>query len=261
MNEPEISTPVEAAPPTPAPRKRSRRRLFILLMLGFAIAGAGFVASMKMKAKEEYKHIEKKREIDAKTRAATTAAQRESILTRHGGESTNTTQQALVNRVGNAILSGIETKNGQKLPVRYHLLAEPNILNLFSFSSTEGSDIYITTALLNRMRTEGELAALLAHGAAHAQAQDMMEEAEGTPLHYDVAEETKNDANSMKLMATAGYNPKAMIGMFLILLEAHQQGAEVEYFITHPNDPNRLEKIQQWIDTTYPNGVPKEFSE
>jgi predicted Zn-dependent protease len=58
-------------------------------------------------------------------------------------------------------------------------------------------------------------------------------------------------------MAEAGYDPRAMLRVMEILAEAGDGGRQPEFFSTHPNPENRIERIQQAIDEAYPNGVPQ----
>lgn len=235
-----------------------------IVMGVIAVIGIGFVVNMKSNAKR----------VDAEQAVIKAAAkeQREAknadiikqLAASYKGESTNAQQLALVAKVGQAIATKSDAKNRPQ-PLKFHLLAEPNAINLFALSS---GDVYITTALLNRMQTEGQLAAVLAHGAAHVIAEDGLSEVpppQGVALaqpnwQYSAAQERSADVIGLRLMAQAGYDPGATIGMYDVLLKGYQSGADVSYFSTHPNEPDRLEKVSAAITTLYPQGIPKELS-
>lgn len=194
------------------------------------------------------------------------------LAARYGGLSNDAAQKALVVRVGQKLAATtIATKAGYRFT--FDLLAEPNILNAFVLP---GGQVYVTTALLNRVRTEGELAAVLAHQVAHGLARDALVQlaasmpAETTSeasregalvsqmqtMRYTTTQETDADALALTLMSQAGYSPSAMLGLLQVLSTAYYAGAQVEYFTTHPNPPTRVADIQAAIKALYPQGVP-----
>lgn len=177
------------------------------------------------------------------------------------GESADATQRALVERVGLAIAQNSDAKLAPT-KLKFRLLAEKNAINLYALPTGE---IFVTTALVNRMKTEGQLAAALAHGVAHGMVGDApMPLPNTTPQspqwNYTLAQEAAADKLALKLMSQAGYDPNAMIGMFSVLAEAYQAKADVAFFITHPNDRDRLTHIQEAIVALYPSGVPAALS-
>jgi beta-barrel assembly-enhancing protease len=181
------------------------------------------------------------------------------IHKKYGSESADITQRDLVGRIGNAIATKTDAKDAAR-PVRFHLLADANAINLFALSS---GDVYVTTALVNRMRTEGELASALANGAAHVLASHHMHLPEAPAAlipQFTVEQESSVDARAVKIMADAGYSPNAMLGMFEILTTAYQAGADTQFFTTHPSVDGRLTTIKEAIDKLYPKGVPDVLS-
>jgi predicted Zn-dependent protease len=57
-------------------------------------------------------------------------------------------------------------------------------------------------------------------------------------------------------MAESGYDPRAMIGVMEILADAGGGQETPEFFSTHPNPDNRIQRIEEAIQTLYPDGVP-----
>lgn len=203
------------------------------------------------------------------------------LITNNGGISNALDQKALVQKVGAALVAPKDVaRAGWKF--QFHLLAEPDILDAFALPDGQ---IFITTGLLNRLTTEGQLAAVLAHQVAHVLARDAMrqlavelqeegviigaEDPQGldllarrmATLRYSTAQETAADAQALGLMAESGYNPEATIGLFRVLSAAYYAGAQVEYFRTHPNPAGRMEAIQAAIAEQHPKGVPDYLSE
>ena len=242
--------------------KRRISRTHKILMGALALAAIGFLATLKHGSQQEHALAAETSEHARERREHVNAEITKAAATQWGGESSNREQRALVARVGQAIA----TKSGAKqypVALRFHLLAEPNAITLYGLSS---GDIYITTALLNRMQTEGELAAALAHAAAHAIAGDALAPVTTTPpsprplWQHSVSEERAADALTVTWMGQAGYDPNAFSSMLMVLAKAYNAGADVGFFTTHPNAPDRLDAIRASIAATYPSGVPKELS-
>ena len=75
-------------------------------------------------------------------------------------------------------------------------------------------------------------------------------------LKYGRNDELEADNWGVKLMTEAGYDPHAMIGVMEILRDAAGSQGTPEFFSTHPNPENRITKIQQAINTEFPQGLP-----
>ena len=58
-------------------------------------------------------------------------------------------------------------------------------------------------------------------------------------------------------MAEAGYDPRALIRVMEILAASSEGAQPPEFFSTHPNPDNRVARIQQAIQETFPQGVPE----
>jgi len=69
-------------------------------------------------------------------------------------------------------------------------------------------------------------------------------------------DELQSDRLGVQLMAEAGYDPRAMIQVMEILAAASQGNQPPEFFSTHPNPDNRIERIQEAINEVFPDGVP-----
>lgn len=202
------------------------------------------------------------------------------LVAQYDGLSTVADQKDLVMRVGSAI-AGTETVAKAGWKFQFQLLAEPDALNAFALP---GGQIFMTTGLLNRLKTEGEVAAVLAHQIAHVLNRDAVmklaadlgtdggaglsgAELEGFlssqlgSLRFSTAQETAADRLAVKLMGDTGYSPKAMLSLLKTLATAYYAGAQVEYFQTHPNPATRVKDIEAAIAAAYPNGVPESMSE
>jgi predicted Zn-dependent protease len=250
--------------PTPRPvveKARLTRKQKIIMALVVLVGGAG-LWTLKSTAKVENAQIVAAKRNAAEERAAAEAVIYDTLMKRYGGVSNNAEQKALVGRVGTAIRNKIDPKSTAPA-MRFHLLAEPNSINLFALST---GDVFVTTALLNRMQTEGQLAAAIAHGVAHVAlthelASVPVANEDALPIwSYSAKSEREADALGLKLMGDAGYDPRAMVTMLGVLVKAYNDGADVAFFTTHPNEEGRLNEIEATIHRLHPTGVPAVLS-
>ncbi|HBS29637.1 MAG TPA: peptidase M48 Ste24p [Phycisphaerales bacterium] len=210
-----------------------------------------------------------------------------------GGELPDPAAQDLVDRVGRRLLErGFE---GATLPYpfEFHLLADDKVVNAFALP---GGQIFITSALFSRLETEGQLAGVLGHeighvverhsaqhmakarltqglvGAIAVGASDaenpsagltaaMIAQAVGSVINmkYGRDDELESDEWGVKLMARAGYDPRAQVRVMEILSEAGGGAGAPEFLSTHPDPGNRIERIRSLIGAMFPAGVPPEL--
>ncbi len=210
------------------------------------------------------------------------------MLQEYGGRDRDPSLSALVSEVGNEIVQRSAARNA---PYRFefHLLADQNTVNAFALP---GGQVFITRALLDRLKTRGQLAGVLGHevghvvgrhGAEHMAKAQLTQGLTGAAvmatydpqnpnsaqaaaiaqmvgqlvnLRYGRADEIESDEIGVKFMSDAGYDPRAMIEVMKILKEAGGGGRQPEFFSSHPNPENRIGKIQEAIKATFPNGLP-----
>ncbi len=250
------------------PSSLSKERLRPLIVIFLCLIGFGGYAVMSGSVPTPVEPNQPLEAIPHIAPGASEASQKQQhfLETRYGGKSSDQKHQTLVTRVGMALVSKSAAQNSD-VNFRFHVLSEPDAINAFALPS---GDVYVTTALVNRMQTEGELAAVLANGIAHILAGDRMQSAEPIPeqvdattnikLHFTPDEESAADAKAILSLNAAGYNPQALLGMFQVLTDAYNAGAEVPFFASHPSDSWRLTNIANAIAKLYPNGVPAELS-
>lgn len=242
-----------------ARRIHPRRRI---IMVALVLATALYLTTLKEGGEQERATKAVASSISAQQREATNAEIIAAMERDFGGESANKDQVALVARVANTLREKTDAGKAAK-PINVILLAEPDHINIYGLSSGE---IYITTALLNRMRTEGQLASMLAHAAAHAMVADGLAVLPPNPKipkpiwQYRPEAETRADVLTIKLMSQAGYDPYAFGRALTILAEAYHAGADASFFTTHPSAPDREKGIEAAITQVYPDGLPEILS-
>ncbi|MBC8064111.1 MAG: M48 family metalloprotease [Chlorobia bacterium] len=210
------------------------------------------------------------------------------MMQEFGGEDRDPEKNALVDQIGNEVVKG---SVASKAPYRFefHLLADQKTINAFALP---GGQVFITRALLDRLTTRGQLAGVLGHEVGHVVARhgaEHMAKAKLTQgltgaavmatydpnnpnsagsaviaqmvgqmvnMKYGRDDEIESDKLGVKFLAESGYDPRAMIEVMKILKEAGGGGRQPEFFSSHPNPENRIERIQQAIKDQFPNGLP-----
>lgn len=210
------------------------------------------------------------------------------MLSQFGGEDPNPQESALVDRVGADVVA--KSKAGTS-PYRFtfHALADNETINAFALP---GGQVFITRALLRRLKTEGQLAGVLGHevghvvgrhGAEHMAKAQLTQGLTGAAvvatydprnprsgqsaalaalvgqlvdLKYGRNDELEADKFGVEFMSEAGYDPRSMVEVMKILKSAGGSNGQPEFFSTHPNPDNRIEKIEAAIKDQFPNGVP-----
>jgi predicted Zn-dependent protease len=148
-----------------------------------------------------------------------------------------------------------------------------------------GGYIYITRGMLERLQSEAQLAAILAHETVHVVGRhgmsqrskqtlmslataavlaagpgDMKRLAVMTnqfmSLSYSREDETEADIAGLDYLVKAGYDPNGIIQVQEILLEEHTLRRELEFYSTHPHPESRLRDIRRRIAQRYKGFKP-----
>jgi beta-barrel assembly-enhancing protease len=202
-----------------------------------------------------------------------------------GGLDANAADQARVKRIGARLLAGDSL---QQSDYRYdfHLLADPQTINAFALP---GGQIFITRALYDKLKTDAEIAGVLGHeighvvgrhgaerlakqqltqglaGAAgvaagdHSGQQMAMMIGQVVNMKYGREDELQSDTLGVRFMVEAGYDPRALLAVMKVLMQAGGGKRQPAMFSTHPNPENRVEVIEAAITQIFPNGVPSSF--
>ena len=76
-------------------------------------------------------------------------------------------------------------------------------------------------------------------------------------MRYGREDELESDALGVRIMAQAGYDPRAMISVMETLAKASSGSRQPEFFSTHPHPENRQSRIKEAIGKHFPSGVPE----
>ncbi len=192
-----------------------------------------------------------------------------------GGRITDQTLQNYIDGVGQRIAA---VSHNPDFEYRFVVLNHESI-NAFALP---GGYVFVTRGMLEKLESEAQLAAILAHEVAHIVARDTMNvmsnqigidillsaaTSENTPagvttaanltnqiigLRYSREDEQTADLAGLDYMSWTGYNPYAMVETIQMLQSLHES-RPIEFFSTHPSPENRLGYLTQKIQTQYPN--------
>jgi beta-barrel assembly-enhancing protease len=206
----------------------------------------------------------------------------------YGGLLPDPKTQALVDR----LCHGLATRTSARdTPYEYdcHVLADTATIDAFALP---GGQVFLTAGLLGKLRTEGQLAAVLAHEMGHVLARDGAEHVapqrlgqgltgaavlaayDGSNpvsrrnvgvglligqlvnLRFDPQDELEADRLAVRLLAEAGYDPRTLIGVTRTLDEIARFGPPPGFFRTHPDPRERIGNLEMSIRQQFPHGVP-----
>lgn len=196
-----------------------------------------------------------------------------------GGLDPDQQAQAIVDEVGQRIVQS-SPAGDSPYEFEFHLLEDDQTVNAFALP---GGQIFITRALFDKFQTEGELAGVLGHEIGHVIARHSAEHiakaqlTEGLTgaaviatydpenpasagsaqvaaligqlinLRFGREDELESDFLGVCLMNDTGYDPAELMSVMQILAASRQGDQPPEFFSTHPNPENRLQRIQQAI--------------
>src|SRR5215208_2333435 len=196
-----------------------------------------------------------------------------------GGLDENAQDQAIVDEIGNRIVQN-SPAGSSPYQFDFHLLDDDQTINAFALP---GGQIFITRALYDKLQTEGELAGVLGHEVGHVVARHSAEHiakaklTEGLTgaaviaaydpnnpssasraqiavligqlinLKFGRDDELEADYLGVCFINDTGYDPNELVGVMKVL-EASQTGDRPpEFFSTHPDPGNRIQRIQEAI--------------
>lgn len=162
----------------------------------------------------------------------------------------------------------------------FTVLNDRQTINAFALP---GGQVFITAALLSRLDSEDQVAGVLAHEIVHVLARHGAQriakseltngligavgvatgDASATQtaavvgqlinLQYGRDDEIESDTLGVCLMRDAEYDPQGMVGVMRVLAEASGGQRQPEFFSSHPNPDNRIERIEDAIASASTN--------
>ncbi|MBW4473185.1 MAG: M48 family metalloprotease [Stenomitos rutilans HA7619-LM2] len=214
------------------------------------------------------------------------------MAAQYGGLHPDTLLQQYVSQVGQQVVAR-SSASKTPYPFEFHLLHDTQTINAVALP---GGQVFLTVALLKRLTSEAQLAAVLGHevghvvarhGAEHlakqsfspilgtaidaaAKATEKSEQQEEAlkqainqlvSLRYGRDDELEGDRLGLRFMTEAGYDPQGIVQLMQMLSAARQNSQPAAFFSTHPSPDNRVKRLQTLITQTYPQGTPRSLKD
>ncbi len=255
--------------------ERSRSSGGARLLIGLVIAGISVVTYLSRRTTNEltgetqYVKLTEQQEVSLGLSSAP------QLTRQFGGATSDSNLAQYVTRVGQRIATKSAAAKS-KYPFKFTVLADRKTINAFALP---GGPVFITEALLSRMTNEAQLAGVLGHeighvvarhGAEHLAKADLTAGLVGATvvatsdpdrpgdarakaalaaataqlltMKFGRDDELESDKLGVRFMHEAGYDASQM-GEVMKVLKAAGGGRTPEFFSTHPDPENRLEKI------------------
>ena len=210
-------------------------------------------------------------------------AARQQLVAQHNGLHPDPVLQRYVNQVGRQVVER-SAASQSPYPFEFHLLRDSGAINAFALP---GGQVFLTVALLKRLTSEAQLAAVLSHeighvvarhGAEHLAKHPISQPSEGIEnaandrantaalaqtvkqlvnLRYERDDELESDRLGLRFMTEAGYSPQGIVQLMQSLGKTRQDGRPPAFFSTHPSPDNRVQRLQTLITQMYPQGISK----
>lgn len=266
-------------------RGMSGRLLIGLILVAIAVGGYFFGT------RQEYNEVTQENQriaytVDQEIALGLQAAPE--VTQQFGGLYPDEQVQAQIDAIGQRLVEQSQASDTDYV-FDFHVLADRETINAFALP---GGQIFVTVGLLNIMETEGEIAGVLAHEIVHVVGRHSSEQIAKAQLTQGLAgaaaavlydpenpesagaaqlavvagqlvtmkygrdDELQSDRVGVRIMADAGYDPRAMASVMQKLGEASQGQRPPEFMSTHPNPGSRIEQINQAIAEVFPDGVP-----
>jgi predicted Zn-dependent protease len=195
------------------------------------------------------------------------------LIQQFGGLAPDEATQQRIDQIGFHIVQNSIARD-TPWPFEFYVLNDPETINAFALP---GGQVFITTALLNRLDSDSEVAGVLAHEVVHVLARHSAQQiakgeltngligavsvASGDAsaaqtaaligqlinMRYGREDETQSDTLGVCLLIDSDYDPNAMLEVMRVLAEASSGAEQPEFFSTHPNPQNRIEDIEEAI--------------
>lgn len=188
----------------------------------------------------------------------------------HGGLHPDDRLQQYIDQIGAKL---VNNSMARETPYQYefHLLRDQQTINAFALP---GGQIFITYALLSKLKNEDQVAGVLGHEIGHVLGKHSAERVNGSKMWQTIAmgaeigagagqmagsigqnillgngreDELESDELGVLFMIKSGYNPHEMIGVMEVLKTAAGPNRQPEFSSSHPDPENRIEHIKAAI--------------
>lgn len=204
------------------------------------------------------------------------------LIQQSGGELRNASAQEFIDDLGFRL---VRSSVAADTPWQWEFTVLDNDATVNAFA-LPGGQVFITTALLNRLDDEAEVAGVIGHEIGHVLARHGAQRIAQSNLtngligavgvasgdanaqqtaavigqlvnmQYGRDDEIESDRLGVCIMIDAGYDPNELVDVMRVLEEASGGSRQPEFFSTHPSPDNRVQRIEEVIrnaDTECPS--------
>ncbi len=256
------------------------------LLIGLVIAGVSIATYLSRRTTNELTGETQYVKLTERQEVALGLSSAPTLTRQFGGATSDTALARYVESVGMRV-AGKSAAAKTKYPFTFTVLGDRKTVNAFALP---GGPVFITEALLSLMRNEAQLAGVLGHeighvvarhgaehlakadlttglvgatvvatsdpdspGSARAKAALAMAAAQLISMKFGRDDELESDRLGVRFMTEAGYDG-AQMGEVMKVLKAAGGGKTPEFFATHPDPDNRLERIAAELAKTPKGG-------
>lgn len=256
------------------------------LIIGLVIAGISIATYLSRRTTNELTGETQYVKLSEKQEVALGLSSAPTLTRQFGGATSDAALARYVEGVGSRVASRSAAAK-TKYPFTFTVLGDRKTVNAFALP---GGPVFITEALLSRMKNEAQLAGVLGHeighvvarhgaehlakadlttglvgatvvatsdpdspGGARAKAALAMAAAQLISMKFGRDDELESDRLGVRFMVEAGYDG-AQMGEVMKVLKAAGGGKTPEFFSTHPDPDNRLERIAAELEKTPKGG-------
>ena len=245
-------------------RLRTMKRPLLALALAASVLGTS------VPAQADWLKPSKEDQIKLGLRAAEDLRKKEKVLP-EGDARVKT-----LRRIAAKVVAAIDAPKPEPWKYTFDVIDGKDV-NAFALP---GGPVFFYTGLLDHLKTEDQVAGILAHELTHVRREhwasayaDQQRRQLGLTailiflrpnrtmtdflsitndvvlgLPYSRRNETESDERGVDLMVDAGYNPAGLADAFRKLQELSKGQKPPEMFSTHPNDKNRIQRIEERAD-------------
>jgi beta-barrel assembly-enhancing protease len=259
-----------------ASRRRFSPKLIIALVIAAASAFSYFGTRSTNDVTGEVQHVK----ISPEQEVAIGLQAAPEMAAQFGGLIENDQLASHVEDVGQDVIAKSAAK-GTPYKFEFHVLADPKTINAFALP---GGQVFITMGLLERLTTDDQLAGVLGHEVGHVVGRHGAEQlakqefsagligaagvatydpddpyrsartaamaaavSQMVNMKFGREAELEADALGVRFMKETGHDPHGMLELLQILADSGGGSRAPEFFSTHPNPENRIQRIKQMI--------------
>jgi predicted Zn-dependent protease len=243
----------------------------IRLLIGVAVVAFALIKNCSNKQENPYTGTVQSITMSPEQEIAIGLQHAPAMAEQHGGLYPDQKLQATIDNIGKKLVDNTVARESP-YQFEFHLLRDDQTINAFALP---GGQIFISYALLSKLKNEDQVAGVLGHEIGHVLGKHSAERVAKSEMWQTISmgaevgggmgqaagsigqnillgngreDELESDDLGVRFMIRAGYNPYEMIEVMQVLKAAAGPNRQPEFSSTHPDPDNRMEKIKESIE-------------